>query len=187
MVMTSIGSDLMQEVMLRPRVKIDSENLYQTIVDTLMGNSSKQSPTLKGNISFNENPGKSPIPIPGIPNSPWDDLIYEKGQSFGIDPIKAKKHIWQESMFNPRAVNLNTNARGLGQFTDAGLEQYGNFDPFDPVASIGMVFRTLSDNYKRFGDWKKAYAAYNLGPTAVAAGKPYPEETVNHLKKVFGE
>jgi membrane-bound lytic murein transglycosylase D len=72
-----------------------------------------------------------------------------------------------ESAFDPRAKSP-VGAAGLFQLMPATAKQYGlKTWPFDqryqPEESAGAAAKYLSYLYKRFGDWRLTFAAYNAG------------------------
>lgn len=76
-----------------------------------------------------------------------------------------------ESQFNPHAVSP-TGAEGMWQFTPPTGTEYGlpnRGARFDPERSADAAARYLARLDQRFGDLDLAVAAYNLGPTALAA------------------
>lgn len=96
----------------------------------------------------------------------------------------------QESDFNPAARNRASGAIGLMQllpryFLDAGIS--GSRD-------ITTAARYLATNYKRFGRWDWALAAYNWGPGNVSAwvkkGAKFtdlPGETRNYITQITAD
>ena len=61
-------------------------------------------------------------------------------------------------------------------------------DPHDPRENLEGGARYLSQQYRRFGDWRLALAAYNAGPEAVARYRDVPPfaETQNYVKAILG-
>jgi len=95
-----------------------------------------------------------------------------------------RKLVQQESAGNPQAVSPK-GAQGLFQFMPATAKELG-IDPADPHQAADGAARYLLQNFKEFGDWNKALAAYNAGPGAVrkyGGIPPYPE-TQNYVAKI---
>jgi hypothetical protein len=92
----------------------------------------------------------------------------------------------QESRFNPQAVSP-VGAIGLGQIMPGTAKELG-VDPTDPMQNLEGSARYLSQQYKRFGDWGTALAAYNAGPGAVSkyGGIPPYKETQNYVRTILG-
>ncbi len=78
-----------------------------------------------------------------------------------------------ESALNPKVVS-KSGARGLWQFMPRTGRGYGLLqnsyvdERCDPYRSTESAMIYLKKQYKRFGDWKLALAAYNCGPNALA-------------------
>jgi soluble lytic murein transglycosylase-like protein len=63
-----------------------------------------------------------------------------------------------------------------GATGDVGIAQlipryHPGVDATDPLASLDEAARYLKENYDRFGTWEQSVAAYNMGPTALAANR----------------
>ena len=98
----------------------------------------------------------------------------------------------QESNYDPTARSP-AGAIGLMQIIP---RWHPEAIPTDPYASITYAAGYLKQNYKRFGTWARALAAYNYGPTALARvieqrgdnWLPYvPRETQNYVNKIMGD
>ena len=61
-------------------------------------------------------------------------------------------------------------------------------NPHDPGRTSTAARATSSQQYRRFGDWRLALAAYNAGPEAVERyrGMPPYAETQNYVKAILG-
>ncbi len=94
----------------------------------------------------------------------------------------AVRHV--ESRGNPNAVS-RAGAVGADQFMPATAKAMGLSDPRDPVMSAVARDLLLAENYSRFKDPTKALQAYNVGPGAVASGRPLPKETQEYAPKVL--
>lgn len=92
----------------------------------------------------------------------------------------------QESRFNPKALS-NKGAIGLAQLMPGTARGLG-VDPHDPVQNLDGGARYLMQQYRKFGSWRLALAAYNAGPGAVEkhGGIPPYRETRNYVKKIWG-
>lgn len=104
----------------------------------------------------------------------------------GIPVDLFKRLIQQESNWNPRARS-NKGAIGLAQLMPLTAKQLG-VNPYDPKENLEGGARYLSQQYRKFGTWRLALAAYNAGPGAVQkyAGIPPYRETRNYVRKIMG-
>ena len=61
-------------------------------------------------------------------------------------------------------------------------------DPHDPAQNLDGGARYLSQQYRTFGSWRLALAAYNAGPEAVRkyGGVPPYKETRNYVRVIWG-
>ena len=91
-----------------------------------------------------------------------------------------------ESGFRPTAKS-SKGALGLAQLMPQTARGLG-VNPHDPGQNLDGGARYLSQQYRRFGDWRLALAAYNAGPEAVARyrGVPPYRETQNYVKAILG-
>lgn len=91
-----------------------------------------------------------------------------------------------ESNFHPAAVS-SKGAIGLAQLMP-GTARLLKVNPHDPRQNLEGGARYLSMQYRKFGDWRLALAAYNAGPGAVEkhGGVPPYKETQLYVRKILG-
>lgn len=91
----------------------------------------------------------------------------------------------QESGWNPQAMSP-AGAIGLGQLMPGTAQGLG-VNPYNPRQNLKGSAAYLSQQYDKFGTWRKALAAYNAGPGAVESGawRGYPE-TRNYVSSIMG-
>ena len=119
-----------------------------------------------------------------------------RGEFLSMAKNAARKHsvpedlflrlIQQESGWQPAALS-HKGAIGLAQLmpgTAAGLR----VDPHDPQQNLEGGARYLAMQYRTFGSWRLALAAYNAGPGAVKkyGGVPPYQETTNYVRVIWG-
>ena len=94
--------------------------------------------------------------------------------------------IRQESGWNAGARS-HKGALGLAQLMPGTARQLG-VNPADPQQNLEGGARYLAMQYRRFGSWRLALAAYNAGPGAVEqhGGVPPYRETRNYVRAILG-
>ncbi len=150
---------------------------------------------------------RPPVPgsLAGQPRRPsaissdgWDIPKYygSTGQFQDMARAAARRHnvpedlflrlVRQESGFRPAAVS-SKGAIGLAQLMP-GTAQLLRVNPHDPAQNLDGGARYLSMQYRKFGDWRLALAAYNAGPGAVERhrGVPPYSETQHYVKAILG-
>ena len=98
-----------------------------------------------------------------------------------------RANIEVESAYRQDAVS-SAGAIGLGQLMPATARSLG-VNPSDPRQNLEGGARYLSRQYRKFGSWRLALAAYNAGPEAVSKynGIPPYKETQNYVRKILGK
>lgn len=113
-------------------------------------------------------------------------LAIEAAKRHGVPVDMFLRQIQAESAWNPDAVS-SAGAIGLGQLMPGTAAELG-VDPYDPVQNLDGSARYTAQQYKSFGDWGTALAAYNAGPGNVRkyGGLPPFKETQNYVQKILG-
>lgn len=104
---------------------------------------------------------------------------------FNVPHDLAYRLIRQESGWNPEAKSP-AGATGLAQLMPTTAKAL-NVDASNPIENLVGGLKYLSQQYKRWGDWKLALASYNAGPGAVAkhGGIPPYKETQNYVNRIY--
>lgn len=95
--------------------------------------------------------------------------------------------VTRESGWNPGAVS-HKGAIGLAQLMP-DTARLLRVDPNDPIQNLDGGARYLAQQYRAFGDWRLALAAYNAGPGAVQkhGGVPPYAETAAYVTAILGQ
>jgi soluble lytic murein transglycosylase-like protein len=110
----------------------------------------------------------------------------EAARRHGIPEDLFLRLIQQESNWNPTAKS-HADAYGLAQLIPS-TARYLGVDIRDPYQNVDGGARYLKEQYRTFGSWRLALAAYNAGPGAVRkySGVPPFKETRNYVKVIWG-
>jgi soluble lytic murein transglycosylase-like protein len=130
----------------------------------------------------------SSAPTGGGASTPYDGLIAQAAQKYGLDPAVLHGLIQQESGFDPNAQS-SAGAAGLTQLMPGTASSMGVSNPLNPAEAIEGGARYLSGLMSQFsGNATDALAAYNAGPGAVSqyGGVPPYAETQDYVTKVLG-
>ncbi|MEM9319111.1 MAG: lytic transglycosylase domain-containing protein [Pseudomonadota bacterium] len=123
----------------------------------------------------------------GSYDGPYLDLARAAAREHGIPEDLFLRLVTQESAWDPGAVS-RAGAIGLAQLMPATAALLG-VNPREPAENLSGGARYLATQYRTFGTWRLALAAYNAGPEAVSAhgGVPPYAETQNYVAIILGE
>ncbi len=132
-----------------------------------------------GSVVFTDSPthngfvliaSDGPIPLPSqvsVRSFPdldrWDEALVETGKRVGVEPALLKAVVLAESAMNPRALS-DKGAMGLMQLMPGTATALGVEDPWDPAQNLDGGARYIREQLDRFGDLRRAIAAYHAGP-----------------------
>ena len=126
------------------------------------------------------------IPIYSGDSGVYQDMARAAARRHNVPEDLFLRLVRTESNFRPTAKS-NKGAIGLAQIMPSTAVHLG-VNPHNPKENLEGGARYLSQQYRRFGDWRLALAAYNAGPEAVAQyhGVPPYAETQQYVKAILG-
>lgn len=123
---------------------------------------------------------------------PYDSIIKDTSERYGLNHSLFRRQLYQESRFNPNAVS-RAGAMGIGQIMPKTAKAYGVTDLStlkDPFFNIDLAGRIMKDNLKYAkGNQYAALAMYNGGTAAMknylkGNYKKLPKETWNYIDTI---
>ncbi|MCQ0093072.1 lytic transglycosylase domain-containing protein [Roseovarius sp. M141] len=119
-----------------------------------------------------------------------------RGQFLKLAKAAARKYSVPEDLFLrliqqesgwKAAARSHKGAIGLAQLMP-GTAAVLRVDPHDPRQNLEGGARYLAMQYREFGSWRLALAAYNAGPAAVKKYGDVPpyKETTNYVRVIWG-
>ena len=119
-------------------------------------------------------------------DGPYLDMARDAALLHGVPVDLFLKLVQQESGWNANAKS-SKGALGLAQLMPETARLL-RVDPLVPQQNLNGGARYLSQQYRKFGSWRLALAAYNAGPEAVEkyGGVPPYKETRNYVRVILG-
>lgn len=117
---------------------------------------------------------------------PYLQMAKSAAARHGVPTDLFLRLVQQESGWNAKAKS-HKGALGLAQLMP-GTARKLRVNPHDPYENLEGGARYLKEQYRTFGSWRLALAAYNAGPGAVKkyGGVPPYKETRNYVKVIWG-
>ena len=114
------------------------------------------------------------------------DTIEAIGAKYGLPENMLSRVAYQESRFDPGALNKSSGAQGMFQIVP---KWHPTAKPYEWRAAADYAAQYLRQLYKQFGTWSKALAAYNWGPGNVSKYglSRAPAETDNYYKQIMAD
>lgn len=123
----------------------------------------------------------------GVPSGrAYDAVIVRAARRHGVPAALIKAVVATESNFDPGAVSPK-GAQGLMQLMPQTTVFVGVANPFGAEENVSGGTRYLRWLIDRYGDWRRALAAYNAGPSSVDRyrGVPPYRETRAYVRRVL--
>ncbi|MFU8776804.1 MAG: lytic transglycosylase domain-containing protein [Roseovarius sp.] len=122
----------------------------------------------------------------GAYRGPYLDMAKQAARRYQVPEDLFLRLVQQESGWRADARS-HKGAIGLAQLMPETARTLG-VNPHDPRENLEGGARYLAEQYRTFGSWRLALAAYNAGPGAVSkyGGVPPYKETRNYVKVILG-
>lgn len=119
-------------------------------------------------------------------DGPYLDVARNAARRHGIPEDLFLRLVQQESGWSATAESPK-GALGLAQLMP-DTARFLQVDPLDPEENLDGGARYLKIQFREFGDWRLALAAYNAGPGAVKkhGGIPPFAETIDYVRIIAG-
>jgi hypothetical protein len=131
--------------------------------------------------------GETVRALPSFVPAAYAKPLARAAQRWNVSSALLAAQLMAESNFNPFAVS-SAGAQGIAQFMPATAKAIGLDDPLDAEASIDAQAHLMRDLLRQFGSVPLALAAYNAGPSRVAACGCVPPipETRGYVARILG-
>jgi hypothetical protein len=125
--------------------------------------------------------------LPSFVPPAFAPAIARAAQRWNVSATLLAAQLYAESNFNPFATS-RAGAQGIAQFMPGTSAAIGLSDPFDAERAIDAQAHLMRDLLRRFPAVPLALAAYNAGPTPVAACGCVPAngESPGYVARILG-
>ena len=125
--------------------------------------------------------------LPDFVPAAFAPALARAAQRWNVSATLLAAQLYAESNFNPFAVS-RAGAQGIAQFMPGTAAAMGLSDPFDAERAIDAQAHLMRDLLRRFPAVPLALAAYNAGPSPVAACGCVPAngETPGYVARILG-
>jgi soluble lytic murein transglycosylase-like protein len=125
--------------------------------------------------------------LPAFVPDHYAPTLARAAQRWNVSAALLAAQIYAESNFNPFAES-RAGAQGIAQFMPGTAQALGLENPFDAEQAIDAQAHLMRDLLRRFAAVSLALAAYNAGPTPVAACMCVPPyaETRGYVARILG-
>ncbi|UWQ20413.1 lytic transglycosylase domain-containing protein [Jannaschia sp. W003] len=187
--MLGLGAEAYAQT-LSTRARGDSFSRQTALIDGRLSgqyrNSTRLVPVTPGLETGRSTSGAETVPRYRGARSRWLEPARAAARRHGVPEDLFLRLVRQESGWNARARS-HKGALGLAQLMP-GTARLLRVDPHDPLQNLDGGARYLAQQFRRFGSWRLALAAYNAGPGAVErhGGVPPFRETRGYVRAILG-
>jgi hypothetical protein len=143
--------------------------------------------TLNAHSTSSRGDGAAGSALPDFVPAAYAPALSRAAQRWNVSATLLAAQLYAESNFNPLATS-RAGAQGIAQFMPGTAAAIGLADPFDAERAIDAQAHLMRDLLRQFPAVPLALAAYNAGPTPVAACGCVPAngETPGYVARILG-
>jgi hypothetical protein len=143
--------------------------------------------TLNAHSTSSRGDGAAGSTLPDFVPAAYAPALSRAAQRWNVSATLLAAQLYAESNFNPLAIS-RAGAQGIAQFMPGTAAAIGLADPFDAERAIDAQAHLMRDLLRQFPAVPLALAAYNAGPTPVAACGCVPAngETPGYVARILG-
>jgi Transglycosylase SLT domain/D-alanyl-D-alanine carboxypeptidase len=143
--------------------------------------------TLNAHSTSSRGDGAAGSTLPSFVPAAYAPALSHAAQRWNVSATLLAAQLYAESNFNPLAIS-GAGAQGIAQFMPGTAAAIGLDDPFDAERAIDAQAHLMRDLLRQFPAIPLALAAYNAGPTPVAACGCVPAngETPGYVARILG-